>query len=43
MEASIGAWGVGGRIVWIGLDLAYQLLPRASELFAEEGGKVHEV
>ena len=43
MEESIGAWGVGGRIVWIGLALTYQLLLRASELFAEEGGKVHEV
>ena len=43
MEESIGAWGVGGRIVWIGLALTYQLLLRASELFAEEGGKVQEV
>ena len=43
VEESIGEWGVGGRIVWIGLALTYQLLLRASDLFAEEGGKVHEV
>ena len=35
--------GVGGRIVWIGLALTYQLLLWASELFAEEGRKAHEV
>ena len=43
MEESIGAWGAGGKIVWIGLALTYQLLLRASELFAEEGGKVQQV
>ena len=43
MEESIGAWGVGGRIAWIGLALTYQLLLRTSELFADKGGKVHEV
>ena len=42
-EESISSWGVGGRIVWIGLALTNQLLLRASELFAEERGKVHEV
>ena len=42
MEESIGAWGVRGRIVWIGLALTYQLLLTASEVFAEEGGIVHE-
>ena len=35
MEESIGEWGVGGRIVWIGLALMFQLfLLRASEPFA---------
>ena len=29
--------------MWIGQALPQQLLLRASELFAEEGGKVHEV
>ena len=43
MEEGIGEWGVGGRIVWVGLALTYQLLFRASELYAEEGRKVHEV
>ena len=43
MKESIGAWGVWGRIVWIRLALTYPLLLRASELFAEEGGKVQEV
>ena len=42
MEEIVGECGVGGRIAWIGLALTSQLLLRASELFAEEGGKVHE-
>ena len=36
-------WGVGGRVAWIGLALTYLLLLRASELFAEDDGRVHAV
>ena len=34
---------MGGRVVWIGLALTYLLLLRASELFAEDDGRVHVV
>ena len=34
---------MGGRVVWIGLALTYLLLLRASELFAEDDGRVHAV
>ena len=33
----------GRKIAWIGLALLYELLLRASELFAGEGGRVHQV
>ena len=36
MEESIGECGARGRIVWIGLALAYQFLLKASKIFAEE-------
>ena len=39
MEETIGEWGVGGTITWIGLALSYPLLLRAAEGFAgKEGG-----
>ena len=41
MEDTAGEWGVGGRIAWIGLALTYLLLLRASELYAEDSGRVH--
>ena len=34
MQESVQAWGVGGRMLWIGLALTYFLMLRASELFA---------
>ena len=43
MEEAAKEWGVGGRVAWIGLALAYLLLLRASELFAEDDGRVHAV
>ena len=43
MEEVAESWGVGGRIAWIGFALTYLLLLRASELYAEDDGKVHAV
>ena len=43
VEESIGEWEVGGRTVYNGLALTCQLLLMASELFAEDGGKVQQV
>ena len=43
MEEVAQSWGVGGRIAWIGLALTYLLLLRASELYAEDDGKVYAV
>ena len=36
MQESIPCWGVGGRVVWIGLTLSNFLTLRASELFEGE-------
>ena len=36
MQESSQAWGVGGRVIWIGLALSYFLKLRASELFVKE-------
>ena len=41
MEEETKEWGVGWRVAWIGLALTYLLLLRASELFAEDDGRVH--
>ena len=43
MEEAAKEWGVGGRVAWIGLALSYLLLPRVSELFAEDDGRVRTV
>ena len=43
MKEAAKEWGVGGRVAWIGLALTYLLLLRASELFAEDDGRVHAV
>ena len=43
MEKSIGDWGIGGRIGWVGQPLMNQLLLKATELFAEEGGSCTRV
>ena len=43
MEEAAKKWGGSGRVAWIGLALTYLLLPRASELFAEDDGSVHAV
>ena len=43
MEKNIREWGVGEKIVWMGLALTYQLFGRASELFVEGGGNLHKV
>ena len=34
---------MGGIVAWIGLELTYFLLLKASELFAEDEGSVHAV
>lgn len=34
---------VGGGVTWIGLTLPYLMLLRASNLFAEDVGRVHAV
>ena len=36
MQDSVPFWGVGGRVVWIGLTLSNFLTLRASELFEGE-------
>ena len=43
MEEATKEWGVGARVAWIGLPLTYLLLLRASELFAEDDGRLHAV
>ena len=43
MQESIPSWGVGGKVVWIGLALSYFLMLRASELFAGEKREFHSV
>lgn len=43
MQESVPSWGVGGRVVWIGLALSYFLMLRASELFAGEKGEFHSI
>lgn len=43
MEGGSQGWGLGGRVIWIGRALTYLLLVRASKLFVEENGPVHEV
>ena len=43
MQQSVGGEGAGGRVLWIGLALTYLLMLRASELFAERDGKIHDV
>ena len=43
MERGSQEWGMGSRVMWIGLALTYRLLLRASELFAEENGVFHEL
>ena len=42
MEENIGEWEKGGWIERIGWALTNQLLLRATELFADEGRKLHE-
>ena len=42
-ESIVEEWGGWGRIAWIGSALSYQLLLRASELLAREGGGVYRV
>lgn len=41
MEGAAKKWGVGGRGMWIGLVLTYFKLLGASELFAEDDGRVY--
>lgn len=41
MEGAAKEWGVGGRAAGIELTLTYLILPRASEMFAEDYGGVH--
>ena len=43
MQESISSWGVGGRVVRIGLALSYVLMLRASELFAGEKGEFQSI
>lgn len=43
MERAAKEWGVGGGMVGIKLALAYLLLLRVSELFAEDDGNAHVV
>ena len=43
MEGAAKKWGVGERVVRIGLALTYLLLQRASELFAKNDGSVNAV
>ena len=38
VQESVPYWGVGGRVVWIGLAFSYFLMLQASELFAGERG-----
>lgn len=41
METTAKEWEVGRRGAWRGLVLTYFMLERASELFAEDDGRVH--
>ena len=41
MQESIPSWGVGGRVVWVGLALSYFLMYGAAELFTGEKGEFH--
>lgn len=43
MEGASKEWGVSGRVEWILLALSYLRLLWASELFAEDNGRVHTV
>ena len=43
MQESVQAWGVGGRVLWIGLALTCFFMSRASELFASGKGVFHKV
>ena len=43
MQESASYWGVGVRVVWIGLALSSFLMLRASELFAGEKGDFHSI
>jgi len=43
MQENVPSWGVGGRVMWIGLALSYFLMLRASELFAGKKGVYHKV
>ena len=43
MQESVPSWGVGGRVMSIGLALSYFLMLRASELFAGEKGEFHSI
>ena len=43
MQESSQAWGVGGRVLWIGLTLSYFFKLRASELFVKEIVVFHKV
>ena len=43
MQESVQAWGVCGRVLWIGLALTYFLMLRASELFANGKGVFHKI
>ena len=43
MQESVPYWGVGGRVVWIGLALSYFVMLRASELFTEEKRDFHGI
>ena len=43
MRESVQAWGVGGRLLWIGLALTYVFMLRASERFANGKGVFHKV
>ena len=43
MQESVQAWGVGGRVLGIGLALTYFFMLRASELFSNGKGVFHKV
>lgn len=43
LEGCAVVWGVGERVVWMGLALSFLLLLWASELFADDRGDVHAV
>ena len=43
MQESVQAWGVGRRVLWIGLALTYFFMLRASELFVNGKGVFQKV